>query len=247
MPTRLLAFSGLLLGLLAVTPGPAAALSCVAPPPDVAEVTITGEVPDEGWYGEAEVPVVIGRVVEGTRAQPEAAGDRLALVEVIGGLRLDAVPAEIEIIADDLVGWGHPVFAVDEHLFLRIEEWNVSAGDLAGGIADGPCSWNDRYTPDEIESLLALADEYDVPVVAPTQSPTSVPPTSEPSTTTTTTTTTVPADEPSDEPADDAEPIATSETDPDGDGGGASAAVVVGAVAGVALLAYGAFVVSSRR
>lgn len=244
MPTRLLAFSGLLLGLLAVTPGPAAALSCVAPPPDVAEVTITGEVPDEGWYGEAEVPVVIGRVVEGTKGQPEAAGDRLALVEVIGGLRLDAVPAEIEIIADDLIGWGHPVFAVDEHLFLRVDEWNVTEGDLAGGIADGPCSWNDRYTPDEIESLLALADEYDVPVVLPAQPPTSVPPTSVPPTSVPpTTTTTVPADE----PVDDAEPIAISETDPDDEEGGASAAVVVGAVAGVVLLAYGAFVVSSRR
>ena len=167
--------------------GSAAALSCVAPPEDLAVVTITGDVPAQGWFGEAEVPVVVGVVVEGTPIDtPLEPRDRLALVEVLAGLRLEEVDAHVEIVADDLISWGVEPFGVGDHVFLRLDD----GADPAAGILAGPCSWgtNQRYTPQQIEDLLVLADEHSVAVVFPTVAE----PEPDPIATTTTTTTTTP-------------------------------------------------------
>lgn len=90
-------------------------------------------------------------------------GDRLALVEVLGGLRLDAVPETVEIEADELLGWGHPFYVEGEYVFLRLD----GAVELDAGIPRGPFSWDSRYVEAEIDALLTLAEEHDLAVVKP--------------------------------------------------------------------------------
>jgi len=229
-----------LLAILAATllplGAPASALSCVRPHSDIDEITITGEIPAENWYWGVDVPVVIGRVIEATLGESlTEQGERLALVEVVLGLRLDAVPETVEIVAGPLASWGHPVYSVGDHVFLRMEEGD----DLDTGIAKGACSSSGSHTEDEIESLIALADDYDVETVRP------VPIVAETTTTTTTApvTSTIP-----DGPVDDAVPIETAEpvVDEAADDGRPVLVGVV-AVAGIVALAAAGYAAAKGR
>ncbi|MFT5201305.1 MAG: hypothetical protein ACI9C1_000677 [Candidatus Aldehydirespiratoraceae bacterium] len=152
---------------LFLTASPSAALSCVGRPDGLEEATITGVPLTDAMYVELDVPVVMGIVLEGTSTDVDhnaGPGERLALVEVIAGLRLDSVPHEVEVVTDMLTGWGYPTYAAGEHVFLRVNE-----GDTAERFDDGPCSFNSRFTRDQIDGFLTLAKENAVPIVFPVE------------------------------------------------------------------------------